>query len=330
MDKAVLDAILGNKGHGSLAARLLANGMNVNALRTLDVLRKDEWKQYDTTVVDIARVRLGAVADLVSRGLVYNLPNALGTTRLEWEKISDMEPAEVSMSGITPGQNDRVTYDLTGMPIPIIHKDFNINIRALEASRKTGQALDTTQAALCSRKVSEMTEEILFNGSTITHETGSVLYGYTNAPNRETDSLTDNWVDADGTEIIADVIEMIGKAITNHMYGPYMLYVPYDYFNKLSDDYKAESDKTIMQRLKEIPNIIDVKATSFLGSGENGEVLLVQMTSDVVDMVVGMQPTTVQWETMGGFVVNFKVMSIMVPRIKTDSASQSGIVHYSV
>ena len=58
-------------------------------------------------------------------------------------------------------------------------------------------------------------------------------------------------------------------------------------------------------------------------------VILLQLTSDVVDIVVGMQPTTLQWEDMGGMITNFKVMAIMVPRIKDTQTSQSGIVHYT-
>ena len=53
------------------------------------------------------------------------------------------------------------------------------------------------------------------------------------------------------------------------------------------------------------------------------------MTSDVVDMVVAQQPTTVQWETDGGFKLNFKVMAVMIPRIKADADGRSGIVHLS-
>jgi hypothetical protein len=47
-------------------------------------------------------------------------------------------------------------------------------------------------------------------------------------------------------------------------------------------------------------------------------------------MATGLQPTTVQWDSHGGMVMNFKVLAIMVPRIKTDSASQSGVAHFSV
>ncbi len=58
-------------------------------------------------------------------------------------------------------------------------------------------------------------------------------------------------------------------------------------------------------------------------------VALVQMTSDVVRVVTGMAPTTVQWDTDGGMTLNFKVMAIMVPQVRNDQAGNSGIVKYT-
>jgi uncharacterized linocin/CFP29 family protein len=313
------------RASGNIAQRLLQTGFDVNALRTNATLRKDEWKEYDTAVVDVARARLIGVNDLLSRGLRYRLRNALGKTRVEWEKISDMNGAEITMSGISESQNDRVVYDLEGLPVPIIHKDFNINVRALEASRTTGEALDTTQARVASRKVAEAIETMLFSGATVLGA-NNPIYGYKTAPNRNTGSLPGaNWATATGDQIVAGVLTMIGRLTGDNMYGPYIIYVPNDAFVHMGDDYKAASDRTIMERVLAIPGIEAVKMSKDLVSGE---VLMVQLSSDVVDMIDGMSPTTVEWESHAGFVVHFKVLAIMIPRIRNDSMLQSGIAHY--
>ena len=52
---------------------------------------------------------------------------------------------------------------------------------------------------------------------------------------------------------------------------------------------------------------------------------VLQLTSDVIDEVIGMQPTVVQWETQGGMQLHFKVMSIMIPRVRWTQTLQSGI-----
>jgi len=310
---------------GLVAQRLLQSNFNINSLRTNDTLRKDEWKLYDTAIVSIAKARLNGVADLMAAGLSYKLPNALGVTRLEWETDTDMTPAAVGMSGIQRSQDDRIEFSLTGIPIPIIYKDWTLNIRALEASRRTGRPLDTQMAEKAGRSVAEKIEDILWNGYTGLGS-NNTIYGYTTAANRNTGSVTATWVSATGAQILADVLAMIQKAQDDHMYGPYILYVPIAVMTNMGNDFKTNSDKSIMQRILEVPGISAVKSTSSL-SGTN--VILVQLTSDVVQMIDGIQPTMVQWDSHGGMVTNFKIMAIMLPRFRNDSESQSGIVHYS-
>lgn len=318
--------LVGNLGGGALVAqKLLQSGFSVNALRTNDTLRKDEWKLYDTAIVQIAKARLIGVADLVSRGLTMKLQNALGVTRVEWETDTDLTPASVSMSGIQRAQDDRVEFSLTGIPVPIIHKDFTLNIRHLEASRRSGQPLDTTMASKAGRVVAEKIEDMLWSGYTGLGS-NNTIYGYTNAANRNTGSVTATWVTATGAQILADVLAMIAKAQADHMYGPYMLYVPIAVMTNMGNDFKSESDKSILQRIKEVEGIADVKATANL-TGTN--IVLVQLTPDVIQMIDGIQPTMVQWDSNGGMVTNFKILAIMLPRVRNDSEGQSGIVHYS-
>ena len=131
---------------------------NIGSLRTNDVLRKDEWEHYDSAILDVARMRLNGVADLFNAGLTYSLPNPLGKTMIEWERVGDMTDADVTMSGLTDTDNDRVTFDLQQLPVPIIHKDFRLNIRALAASREKGEPLDTMQVRLATQLVAEKAE----------------------------------------------------------------------------------------------------------------------------------------------------------------------------
>ena len=318
--------------HGSVAEKLLSSGMNPNVLRTNAVLRKDEWEQLDSAVVNIARERLNAVSDLVTRGLVYNVANGMGTTIVQHETVSEMTRARVTMDGVTRGENDRVTFNLVSTPLPIIHHDFQISARVLAASRQGGSPLDTTQVEEATRQVAETTENMLLNG--VDSEDSQILgfgssaatiRGYTDSPNKNDYTISATWTAAGttGATIVADVLAMISAAQVDRMFGPYIIYIPSNYWVKLQDDYKANSDKTTLSRIKEIAGIDDVKPADKLA---DSNVLLVQMTKSNVDMVIGMQPTTVQWEAQGGMMSMFKVMSIMVPRIKSDHDDRSGVV----
>jgi len=319
---------LASQIQGGNALALLNNRMDANALRTNATLRKDEWKHLDDTVVQISKQRMVGVGDLVSRGLTYNIPNGLGTTVLETETEGSMEAAQVSMAGESQGRNDRVEFDIGYLPLPIVHKDFQINIRVLEASRRLGQPLDSTQAGIAARLVAEKTEEILFTGASAYTFGGGTIRGYLDHPNRNTVSMATAWDDSamTGALILADVIAMKQASITDRHYGPWMLYVPTGYETILDDDFKAASDLTIRDRIKQVAGIEDVKVADFLTAAN---VVLVELSPESVRMVVGLQPTTVEWSTQGGMIFLFKVMSIMIPQIRADKDGRSGIIHLS-
>jgi uncharacterized linocin/CFP29 family protein len=321
----------GSSSLGPVAMRLMQSGFNVNSLRlnadihAQGILRKEEWIHFDNAVIPVARQRLVGIGDLMSRGLTMGIPGALGVTRVEWERISDMDPAVISMSGVVDGGNDRVVYDLEGIPLPIVHRDFFLNIRALEASRRSGTPLDTTQAQLAAKLVSEKVESILYAGANIVGSANQI-YGLTNHPNRNTGSVTASWLTATGEQIVTDINLMIASAISDNMFGPFVLHIPIAVDNKLDNDFKVNSDITIRERILKIPSILKILASANLTTSN---VVLVQVTPDVIDVLDGIQPTVVMWDTMGGMQVNFKVMAIIVPRIKATYTNQSGLVHYS-
>ena len=318
----------GVKAHGGVAAALLNGDLKANSLRTLDLLRKEEWLLFDTAVVDVARERLGLVQDLITRGLRFPLTNAMGTTVLQWERISDMDPAQASMAAVTEGEYDRIDFELQTMPIPIFHKEFTLNIRHLSASRKLGESIDVTQARVATRKVAEIIENTFVNGLALT-ATGGTVEGLTNATNRNTGTGLD-WTThptVDGEDILGQVIAMKTALAGDHMFGPYGLYIPRAFDDVLDNDFKANSDKSIRQRLSELGGISFIRPTERLTTTNT---IMAQLTSDVVQVVDGIQPRTIMWESHGGLVVNFKVIAIVLPRIRSDYTLQSGIAHFVV
>lgn len=343
------DLIFNGKASGSVAQRLLVNGMNPMALKPWlgtdgqtymtqivngkakaiplhinATLRKDEWKDIDQAVVMAAQDRMVGVADLYARNLVYRIGNGLGKTVLEYEDIDDLTDAELTMDAVTPSQKDRPNYELKYLPLPIVHKDFSYNARVLAASRTTGQPIDTTTAALASRRVIDKVETMLFQGASSYAYGGGTLYGYLDHPSRNTVTLTQNW-DAGGKtgeEILDDVRAMKQASIDAKHYGPWVLYIPTAWETTLDDDFKAASDKSIRQRILEIGGINEIKIADKLTANK---ATLVEMKPETVRIVEGMAINTVEWESNGGFTTNFKVLTIMVPQIRADQNGNCGI-----
>jgi uncharacterized linocin/CFP29 family protein len=317
------------EGVGGIANRLLTANMDPRVLRTNDTLRDDEWKMFDKVVVDICRSRMVGIQDLVSRGLVYNIPNGMAVTVLQYQNQSDMSAAQVSMSGLTRGLNDRLDFGIGYLPLPIIHKDFQIDARTLAMSRRYGLPLDTTMASVAALKISEMAEDILFNGYNSFAYGGGTIYGYLDYNLGQTGTIA-GWGDSGsvGANILTQIRAMKQKMITAKRFGPWIVYVPTAYESVLDADYSATTGTTltIRERILKITGIVDVKVADRMTAGH---VIMVELQASTVRMVIGMQPTNLQWDTEGGMGLNFKVMAIMVPQLRADQDNNCGIVDYS-
>lgn len=299
-------------------------------------LRRDEWKTLDDALLKISESRLGGVQDLIDKGLTYSLGNALGTTVLEWHDVSDALEAELTMDGVTRAKNDRPVFQHNYLPIPIIHADYEINARILAASRSLGNSLDTTLAERAARKVFEIRENLLFTNTTYSFgeadsRSRNTIYSYINHPDRNPVTTDTAW-DASGktgAAIIQDVLAMKQASINAFHFGPsWMLYIPTGYETVLDGDYDATTPgTTIRERILKISGISGIKVIDTLPADN---VVLVQMTSDVVRLVQGMGLQNVQWQQEGNFINKFKVMTIQVPQIRSDQNGNSGVTHMTV
>lgn len=299
-----------------------------SVLRTLDTLRAEEWRYFDDALVSESLIALRGVGDLISRGLTRPVANSMGKTVFSYEKLGFMDPASVSMDGVSRTENDRLEFELANLPLPITHKDFYLNLRTLVASRQRGESLDTTSIRTAGRMVSEMAEQMLFQGGKVFG--GMPIYGYITVPTRNTMSFGTggNWnlVGKTGDQYLTDLLAMIGLAQGDRMYGPYILYIPRDVSVRLDADFKANTSDTIRQRLLKVEGLEGIQVVDQLPSGN---VVLVTMTSDTVVWVQGETLQTVQWDVEGGFHINFKAFQIGVPLVRSDFEGRSGIVHMS-
>lgn len=320
----------GSFGLGPVSSQL--QGLNINSprFRGLDTLRKDEWKAFDSVLVEVAQQRMVAVRDLISRGLTLNIPNAMGTTIFQWETVSDMPDASVSMDALTPADNARIDFNLQTIPLPIVHEDFFLNQRFLEASRSLGQPLDTTMLAQATLKVVQKLEDIVVNGIGASLKFGgATVTGYTTFADRIQKTDVTDWglVATTGETILDETLTMIGLINAKKHYGPFVVYLTNRWYLNLLNDFKAGSDKSTLQRLLEIPSISEIKVSDNLAANN---MIMVEMDRTVVDLLNGFAPRLLQWKTEGGILTNYKVMAIMVPRMKADSESQTGILHGTI
>lgn len=328
-DYGVLRPYIGEDGKGYVTRNVQGKSIAVPTKNAL--LRYDEWKQFDEAVLKAARPRLRLVNDLRAAGLTYTIPNGMGKTVFVTEDMSDPGNAVISMDGLRRAANDRPKYGITNLPLPIIRSDFSISLRQLQTSRNGNTPLDTSMAEAMARRCAEEAERLALGTSTEWPSTeaygGGYIYGLTTHPNINTVTITapntSGWT---GTTLLEDLLEMKQAAMDDYHYGPFALYFSPGWDRYLGQDFKTNSDKSVLQRISEISDITTIRTLDYL---TNYKILLVQLTSDTVREVVGLDFTTVQWEEQGGMLLNFAVMAILVPQVRADQNGKSGIVYGS-
>lgn len=306
----------------SVIGRLMANDMRISGLRTNDLLRKEEWIQLDTAVLQIATARLTLLDTLRAQGMTKTLPGGLGVLISQWERSDDMSEAQVSMSGIERTQEDSLNFDLVSVPVPVISKDFRINIRRLLASRRMGEGIDVTQVQVATRKVTEMIIKLLISGY-LGKLDGNQLYGMLSHPDRNLATASGLWSAQD--KAYADVVTGITTLQADHYYGPYGVFVNNTAYLQLLN-YVTARDTTFLQRIQAIPGVKFVMPVDQLPSGR---AVIMQLTPDVMDVAIAEDITTVEWDEHGGLTAQYKVMAALAPRPKSDQTTQSGILDIS-
>jgi hypothetical protein len=310
--------------------RLMQQHIEADGFRALAPLPENSQKIIDKSVVEVGLDRLTLMADVMAAGLTYNLSDPLSVTQLEWLASNKVGNAQRTMSPDTKQENFLPDLLANRLPIYLTTSGFDLDIRTLRMSQRVGLPLDVSNVKSGTRAVNEALEDAFINGATTLDGQDLQVAGYkapgiVNAPHAATQALTAAAWDATpvAATILAEVMSMVAKLVANKKYGPYCLYVPTTVGAYLDNDYTtAAPQNTIRERLAKISGIQAIRTADMLPITK---CVLVQMTSDVLDVVVGQPPTVIPWTSLNGMTFHSLIMAIMVPRVKWDYDSKSGI-----
>ena len=339
-----------NDSHGGEAKPLLRNylcnelrnrGFNLPMVTNAATLRKEQWIELDKQILLAARQELVAAADLEAA----NSFSVAGMSRmtLEYQAMSDPGMAYVDMDGTTEGTTDTPLFILRSLPLPITHSDFGFSDRELQVSRSGGSGLDVVMGEAAGRRVAESWEDqVIGNVTGVTYATQtagagahtgtSTVYGYRNFPQRLT-KLNFTAPTASGWTpelTYNEFLEVVASLLnTNYSKGPYRCYYSTDWFQYMNRVFSVSGGnnpgETLRSMLLKIPELQDVTYLPRLT--QTFTFLIVAMRSEVAQMVVGMDVSTIQWQEKGGLELRFKVLGIKVPRLRSDYNSRTGILH---
>lgn len=313
----------------------MASGRPMSPVMNATTLRKDEWILIDSVVRETAKKRLKAWADLAAASTFGGF-DGMANPILERETMSDPGQATMDMDGLGESKNLQPQFNLEGMPLPITHQDFFMGSRMQAASRNKGMPQDMMRAKIAARRVAELVEQVTIGsiagvqyGDSTGYGTTSKVYGYLNHPDRLTKT---NMTQPDGTNgpaVLTSWLAAIESLSDANQYGPFIVYVSKDqqkYLNNLFSTTEPSAG-SLRSKLLEIEEIQDIRTLDYLTAAANPyTTIFVQMDGETARAINGMDITTLQWDSMGGFRKNYKVMCIYAPDLRSDYNGNMGLL----
>lgn len=249
---------------------------------------------------------------LIGRKLfpVFTLPHA-GFITVRGYKRTDMSQARISLYG--QGENKdrsiKTPFDIT---VPVIHKEFTINWRDLEASRANGLPLDAQDAENAARQCAEEEDKLLISGE-YTGWNGLGVEGLATATGRNTKPSAGAWPANSLTDLSAAIGELEADGHVNAKM--YAAVLRSSWAAKLRALVSNTATKWIDVVKDLFPAGIYVSDSLYTSAGATTSGLVLELSQENFEMIIERDLTTFtqQDEDMN---LQCKVHEVVAPRIK--------------
>ena len=287
-------------------------------------VRHEDFLVIMDKIIEVRRRELTGITDLKNAGLTMTA--SISDQLIGFENINEFQEAIQEMNPGSFDNNDTVfTEDF--VPNPITHSSFQVPWRQQGFAYKSSLGMSESL-----RQVAERLEETLFNGNSAIdvtfNATSFPIFGYTTHPNRGVDTISDWTLPASSELIITETNTALGLMFSDQGgigNDSVVQYVANDIWTNLQNDFKANSDKSIMTRLMEISQIKEVKPGEKLAAGT---CVLVEMLERTVQLGIAQDIIVVPHiKTNPLAPQDLIVYAAMVHHIKKDSAGNTGIMH---
>lgn len=286
---------------------------------------KDDWTLIDRESLRVAKPEMLIASDIERSGLTRPIQNWMGKSVFQYQRMTDITPATISMDGRRRGLADNPVHDMDSTPLPLIHKDLDFSARQVLISRNGGDGIDMDSLSEAGVRCYELLEMLTLGTTTFNKFSGGRIWGLKNFPNRIVYPTMTAPTTSNQAVTVAEVNHMRQLALTQFQRGPFVLYyaLPWDEF--MMGDYNLYLGRTLLQRLEQIVGVGNVRLADFMHTGLS--MLMVQQNVKTVRMLSGGELITVQWQSGDGMSYHLKTILTKVPQVRCDSNGNSGIVH---
>lgn len=277
-------------------------------IRAHSPLPDDVQTMIDSTIQRTQEESLGLRQAVSDAGLIVPLPNWLSVLSIDSDAINDVGEAKQTME--LDVRYERSVQDIARRRIPIFAtwEAVDFGHRLLQVADRAGWPLQTNHVAQATRNVDRKLEQQFLQGLRTRQGTSFKIDG-NDAPGILSSQVnTYEFIDseawtADGHsgEDIEDDIDAMANLIADssggNFAGPFMLVVGTLYNNKLNKRFVNTYDSgTIRSNLleKDYGGQLKIVRTARMPADY---VALVQLSSNVIDMIVGQGPQSYSWRT---------------------------------
>lgn len=299
---------------------------------TAALFTRDQWKFFDDAVIAGSRQETFAWEDLAAAAGKVTLTNGLAHTILQFQKRTRTGPATIAMDPATPDVRERPTYDLDGLPLPVILKSFGFTMRELLISRNgpIPTDLDTTMALECGLAIGEYAEALTVGTAPVFSFGGYNIYGYTSHPTRiaYTTRLPtgSGWTPQDFYDDVLGMRQALQDIRYYSQKVGLTLYYATSWDKHLDQPFNPMNPEITLREM--VMKIKGINKMVGLDNLSNYDTVAVPLGDPrVARAVVGVNPMIVSWDEQGGLASNYKVVSQLIPHIRTDADGYLGVVH---
>jgi len=295
------------------------------------IIPQDVYREFENQTKQLMRANnLTLMNDLMP--LAKSLP--VGKVEHIYRRASDSGIVTSSLSGQTPAELDKADYDYDSS-IKVIHQtSFGRQWMEMEGQRSEGFDGLIDDQANAVRAMQDKIADHIYNGVDVSFK-GTSAYGI-----KTSTKTVDVDLDADGLNInfaTSTDTAAIRKAwismrdslrITNNVANDITWYISAEIESNFEQYYgtdAGDSGKTVLQTLRELAGVADIKMDRSLSGNE---VVGVVLDSMFIRPLVGMAVTTVPLQRFNPFDnYNFLTWSNVGLEIKSDYTGKSGVLY---
>jgi len=305
-----------------------ASGLTANE----QILDFEEHEFRDEDVLQEVRTNLTMMESVMAEGFTRDTSLAR-TEYIKQRTDTWSNTAEISMDGRAESAPDERNKERFGVPIPIVHVDYEIPARRQQQSMNFGESIEDEQAEEAGRILRETEENLFLNGwgPTVPDSQGNNLdlYGVSNSNVSINGTAAGDWGSPSNVldTIDDDILNPLESQTADNDRGPdpveqgmWLWYHPNQRSDLRAADPRGDGNMSVMQRIQQDYPYIDMQAA---GELDDGEVVATVKDPRFLEILTAQAPTNLSEEVDMGLSTKYKTLASRIPFFRS---TKDGVV----